>query len=116
MIYLVQEILLIPFSSHVKPNDRKWLIVMWKGQLFHIPCLPQGRTFVPLFFTQLLKPLLSHMQKLGISMLCYIDDCVFIASLLVELRNNVIYALQLFVALGLTFNDHRSVLIPTQKI
>ena len=104
------------FSVHAKPNDRKWLKFMWKGHPFQFTCLPQGLTSAPRIFTKLLKPILSHLRKLGIAILCYIDDCIFIASTVAELCNNVTYALQLFDSLGLTINVQKSVLTPTQEI
>ena len=104
------------FSIYVKPSDRKWLKFMWKDQAFQFTCLPQGLTSAPRIFTKLLKPVLSHLRKLGITMLCYIDDCLFVASSVAELCNNVTYALKLFDTLGLTINVHKSVLTPTQEI
>lgn len=104
------------FSIYVKPNDRKWLKFMWKGSPFQFTCLPQDLTSAPRIFIKLLKPVLSHLRKLGISMLCYIDDCICVASLVAELRNNVTYALQLFDALGLIINILKTVFTPTQEI
>lgn len=89
---------------------------MWKGEPFQFTCLPQGLSSAPRIFTKLLKPVLSHLRKLGIAILCYIDDCIFVASSVAELCTNVTYALQLFDALGLTINVKKSVLTPTQEI
>ena len=104
------------FSVYVKPDDRKWLRFMWKGESFHFTFILQGLTSAPRIFTKLLKPVLSHLWKLGIAILYYIDDCISVASSVAELCNNVTYALQLFDALGLTINVQKPVLTPTQEI
>lgn len=104
------------FSVPVTPLDRKWLRFMWKGQSFQFTCLPQGLTSAPRIFTKLLKPVLSHLRKLGIVVSCYNDDCIFIAPSADELRKNVSYALQLFDSLGITINIRKSVLTPSQEV
>lgn len=62
------------FLVYVKPEDRKWLQFMWKNQVFRFTCLPQGLTLAPRIFTKLMKPALSHLRKLNISVTCYLDD------------------------------------------
>ena len=48
--------------------------------------------------------------------MCYIDDCIFLAESKEELYANVNYAMQLFDSLGLTINLGKSVLTPTHVI
>ena len=75
-----------------------------------------GPSSAPRIFTKLLKPVLSHLRKLGITVSCYLDDCIFLADSAETLRANVTYALRLFDSLGLTVNPNKSVLLPTQEI
>ncbi|KAK3881370.1 hypothetical protein Pcinc_014187 [Petrolisthes cinctipes] len=104
------------YSVHVKPKDRKWLRFSWHNETFQFTCLPQGLSSAPRIFTKLLKPVLSHLRKLGITVCCNIDDCIFIADSDKELIDNVRYAVQLFDLVGLTVNLNKSVLVPTQEI
>lgn len=104
------------FSVRIQPEDRKWLRFMWNNQSFQFTCLPQGLTSAPRIFTKLLKPILSHLRKLGILIVCYIDDCILMASSAQELEDNAMYALQMFDSVGLTVNVKKSVLFPTQEV
>ena len=104
------------FSVFVRPEERKWLRFMWGGKHFQFTCLPQGLTSAPRIFTKLLKPVLSHLRKLGITVSCYLDDCIFLAASVEELQANVSYAITLFDSLGLTVNVDKSVLIPTHEV
>ena len=47
---------------------------------------------------------------------CYLDDCFFIASSVEALRAQVGYALHFIHSLGLTINVRKSVLEPTQRV
>ena len=49
-------------------------------------------------------------------MVCYLDDCLFIASSVEVLRAQMGYALHFFHSLGLTINVRKSVLEPTQRV
>jgi len=73
-------------------------------------------TSAPCIFTKLLKPVLFHLRKLGIIVICYIDNCIFIAASEEELRDNVSSAIQLFDSVGLTINVQKSILEPTQEV
>lgn len=79
-------------------------------------CLPQGLTSAPRIFTKLLKPLFSHFRKLGIMVVSYIDDCIFIAPSAADLESHVKYAMQMFDSVGLIINVKKSVLFPTQEV
>ena len=104
------------FSVFVRPEDRKWLQFMWKNQVFQFTCLPQGLSSAPRIFTKLLKPVFSHLRKLGIAVSCYIDDCIFLTTSEKELLENVRYALRLFDELGLTVSVRKSVQVSTQVV
>ena len=104
------------FSVFVRPEERKWLRFMWKGKHFQFTCLPQGLTSAPRIFTKLLKPVLSHLRKLGMTVSGYLDDCIFLAASEEELVTNVSYAMILFDSLGLTVNVNKSVLVPTHEV
>lgn len=98
------------YSMYVRPEDRKWLQFMWKGRHYRFTCLPQGLSSAPRIFTKLMKPVFSHLRSLGIVVLCYLDDCLFIASSVALLQAQVSYALRFFDSLGLTTNVRQSAL------
>lgn len=104
------------FSVYVRPEDRKWLQFFGENQRFQFTCLPQGLTSAPRTFTKLMKPVLSHLRKLGMIVDCYLDDCLFMAASVEELKSNVRYALHLYDLLGLTINIQKSTLEPTKEI
>ena len=63
-----------------------------------------------------MKPVLTYLRSLGIVVLSYLDDCLFIAPSVESLQTQVGYALHLFDSLGLTVNVRKSGLKPTQKV
>ena len=92
------------YSVAVKPKNRIWLRFMWGNEPFQFTCLPQGLSSAPRTFTKLLKPVLSHFRTVGITVSCYIDDCIFTAASERELRDNLRYAVRFFDSVGLTVN------------
>ena len=104
------------YSVPVCPDDRKFLRFIWQGKHYQFTCLPQGLTSAPRIFTKLLKPVLAHLRTMGITVLCYIDDCIFVADSPSLLRSHIDYAVRLFDELGLTVHPEKSVFTPTRKI
>ena len=102
------------FFVYIQPEDSKWLRFLWRNHHFQFTCPPQGLTSAPRIFTKLLKPLFSHFRKLGIMVLCYIDDCIFIAPSAADLKVHVKYAMEMFDCRSV--NVMKSVLIPTQVV
>lgn len=73
-------------------------------------------TSAPRIFTKMMKPTLSHLRKLGLTVFCYLDYRISIVALSDELRNNVRYAMQFFYSLGRTIYEQKSVLKLTQEV
>ena len=48
--------------------------------------------------------------------MCYIDDCIFIAAFIEELRQHVFYTLHLFDSVGLSVNPQKSFLEPSKEV
>lgn len=97
----------------VKPKDKKF---RWNNQYFQFTCLPQGLSSAPRSFTKLLKPVSSHLQKLGTAVFCYIDDCIFLVTVEKELIDNVRNTSRVFDDLGSTVQVRKFVLVPTQAV
>ena len=104
------------YSVFLQPKDRDWFRFMWYDQHLRFTCLPQGFTAAPRIFTKLLKPVFSHFRSLGIITLCYLDDCIFLASSADALSRDLNYALGFLDALGLTVSVGKSCLVPSQRI
>ena len=104
------------FSVPMGKSLRKYFRFQWNNQLFQFTCLPQGLSPAPRIFTKLLKPALSHLRARGIQVVCYIDDCIFIADNKADLQRGVYYAVELFDSLGLTVHPTKSQLTPVQSI
>ena len=104
------------YSVYVRPQDRDWFRFIWRDQHFRFTCLPQGFTSAPRVFTKLLKPVFSHFRSLGIICLCYLDDCIFLASSADALLQNLEYVIGVLDALGLTISVSKSCLVPSQRI
>ena len=104
------------YSVPVNIDDRRFLRFIWKGDHYQFTCLPQGLTSAPRIFTKLLKPVMAHLRTMGIVILCYIDDCIFVAESPSLLLSHIDYAVRLFDSLGLTIHPEKSVFKPVQQI
>lgn len=104
------------FSVPIALHLRHMFKFLWKGKVYQFTCLPQGFAPAPRIFTKLLKPVLAHLRSRGVQVICYIDDCLFIAQCPTTLRTALNYAMSLFDSLGLTIHPAKSVFQPTQTI
>lgn len=57
------------YSVAVHPSDRKYLQFFWKEELFQFTSLPMGLSSAPRIFTKIMKPMFSHLRKLGHSII-----------------------------------------------
>jgi hypothetical protein len=103
------------YSVPVCDSDRKFLRFNWQGQLYQFTCLAQGLLPAPRIFTKIMKPVFSHLRKLGHTILGYIDDSIIIADSSEECRRAIHDSLQLMDSLGLTVHPDKSVVHPTQE-
>ena len=62
------------FSVNAHPSS-KWLRFIWNGKRYQFTCLASA----PRRFVKLMTPVFSHLRKLGMTVLGYIDDCIFIS-------------------------------------
>ena len=46
-------------------SDRKFLRLVFQGQIYKFNCLPFGLNCAPLIFTKLIKPVVSHLREKG---------------------------------------------------
>ncbi len=78
--------------------------------------LAMGLSPVPRQFTKLMKPVLAHLQKQGVTVSAYLDDLFLSASSLEQCAQDVRTVIDLLRSLGFAVNEAKSVTFPTQRI
>lgn len=101
-------------SVRVCKKDHSGLKFIWKGEIWQFPCLSQGFSSSPRFFTKFLKVPFSHIRALGISTTNYIDDCLLIANSTEKLID-VKYIASTLDQLDFTNNLEKSEFVPVKK-
>ena len=102
------------YSIPIKPQDRRYLQLVWKGQHKQFTCLPQGLGPASRIFTKILKPAFAHLRGRGLDISGYIDDSISVHDDDDEYDSIVSYAAHLFDKLGFTVNLAKSVLPSTR--
>ena len=108
---------IIPYQAiPVHPEHRKYLLLGWEGKYYQFTCLPNGLSSAPRVFTQMLKPVYSHVRSTGHIFKGLVDDSILVAYSLGSCRKNIYDTVNLFTLLGFTIHLVKSVLEPTQTI
>ena len=102
------------FSVKIKKKLRKYFRFKFKGKKYQFRTMAQGLKCAPRVFTKLMKPVIAHFRKLGILVIIYIDDCLFICSSKKLLKKHIAYVMKVLDRLGLTINLGKSILEPEQ--
>lgn len=103
--------LLVPI--HV--NNRKFLRFRFKGKLYQFLCLPFGLCSSPYVFTKITKPIVYLLRSLGMLLVLYLDDFLFIHKSKVVCEENMKKAIQLLEDLGFIINLQKSALNASQS-
>jgi hypothetical protein len=103
-------------SILMEEKIRKFLKFRWQGRLFQYRTCPFGLASAPRMFTKVLKPVCATLRKLGIQMVIYLDDMIFIHNDPVSLTAQTQTAVWLLQRLGFMINWEKSQLRPTQVI
>ena len=74
--FMTVDLKLVYHSVPVRPEHRKWLRFIWDSDHYQFTSLPQGLSSAPRLFTELLKPALTHLRKVGMLVSFYIADCI----------------------------------------
>ena len=88
----------------------------WEGKQYKFQCLPFGLSSAPRVFTKLLKPVVCLLRKIGLRLIIYLDDMLFMHANKEQLEIMAPMIVNLFEALGLMVNKVKSLLTPTQLI
>ena len=104
------------FAIPIHAQHRKFLRFEWEEKLLEFQVCPFGMKSAPRMFTKLLKPVVSHLRKMSIRIVIYLDDLLLLADSrkhCLQQRDTII---KLLIRLGFIINWEKSMLIPTQKI
>ena len=103
-------------SVKISPPHRCYLRFFWKGKKYQYTCMPNGLASAPRVWTKLLKPVFSHLRKIGFANVAYIDDSFLQGDSYHDCSQNIDTTAHLLDSLGLTIHPSKSVLVPTQEI
>lgn len=104
------------YSVPIAPSSRKYLTFAHKGLYYQYTCLPNGLASAPRIFTKITKVLFSHLRKLGINCVSYIDDCLLVAENELACKEAVLITVEASVNAGFTVHPEKSVFLPVTTI
>ena len=97
--------------AYVKKPYQKYFMFQRKGVTYRYVTMPQGYKDLPI-----MAPVLSHLCKLFIDILCYIDDTFLHSCSAYQLQQNLDFTRKFFQQCGLTVNEEKSCLVPSQQM
>ena len=103
-------------SIRIHPAGRKWLRLQWQGVMWQHRCLPFGLSDAPRTFTKILAPVAAFLRPLGIHLVIYLDDWLFIAATAEAATKLVDAAMLLLKHLGFIISEDKSILKPVQSL
>ena len=96
---------------------RKFGAFWWRRQLWMFRSMMFGHTHAPRWWTKVMKPVVTHLRRLGIRCVIYIDDLIcFLGNNLEIARKTTGLIIQALVALGITVNFEKSVTRPVHRL
>lgn len=104
------------YSVSVSQPDRIFLRFTWRDQLYQFCALPMGLASSPQIFTKVCKVVLTHLRKLNVTIVGYIDDLLIISKNQQESEKDIRLVIQVFQYLGFIINENKSVFTGTTKI
>lgn len=102
------------FLVPVHVSHKKFLRFIFDEKLYEFNCLPFGLATAPYVFTKLMKPVMFHLRKNGLTSVVYLDDFLLIGSSYASCSENIRKTEKLLDELGFIINYNKSHLIPKQ--
>ncbi|XP_065185818.1 uncharacterized protein LOC135816551 [Sycon ciliatum] len=103
-------------SVRIHPYSRRWLRFRWREETWQYRCLPFGLSDAPRTFTKILAPVAAFLRSLGILLVVYLDDWLFIAATAEAAKQSVNAAAFLLEHLGFIISRDKSILTPVQSL
>ena len=100
----------------IHPDHQHLLQFIWGQKHFKFQCLPFGLSSAPRVFTKLLKPVVGFLRQIGLRLIVYLDDMLFMYTYKDQLEAMAPMICKIFEALGLMVNTKKSLLNPTQVV
>ena len=104
------------FTVPVLPSFHKFLRFSWRGRIYEYFCMPFGLAPAPRVFTKLLKVVVAFLRKLGIRLVIYLDDLLFMNQSKEGALADFKVAVDLLQSLGFLINWPKSSDEPKQVI
>ena len=104
------------FSVPMSPNSKKCMRFQWKDVLYQFRVMAFGLGPAPRIFTKLLKPVIALLRRLGMRLMIFLDDLIFLNQDPEELLKDLKSVCYLLMSLGFTINWKKTITVPTQRI
>lgn len=104
------------FTVPIHKDFQHYLQFIWEGKVYQYVCLPFGCASAPWLFTKLLKPAVALLRGLGIRVIVYLDDFLFLSQSREELIRHLSIAESLLKSLGFIVNSEESIREPSRCI
>jgi hypothetical protein len=100
----------------IAPQFRRFFTFEVLGQLYQAAALPFGWSLSPLVFTKVMRVPAAHLRSVGVRLLLYLDDWLFLAATRSDALATRALVDHLFRILGLRRNPEKGVWDPTQRL
>jgi len=100
------------FTVAVHETQHKFLRFSWRGRIYQYCCMAFGLAPAPRIFTKLMKVVVAFLRKLGIRLVIYLDDLLFMNSTKKGVLADLKVAVDLIESLGFLINWEKSDVIP----
>ena len=100
----------------VRIDHRRFLKVLWAGQLYQFVGMPNGLACAPRIFTKLLTPVFASLREEGVECFPYIDNSLVLADSQEECQRRLVSLGLKLDSLGFVIHKDKSVLTPQQEL
>jgi len=104
------------FTVPVFEDHQRFLRFRWRGSSYQFVCLPFGLSSAPRTFTKIMKPVMTVLRSLGIRVVIYLDDLLFLNESEQGVSRDLDIAIELLERLGFIINWPKSHTTPCQVI
>ena len=104
------------FHITIHKSHRKYLRLLFNNIVYQFAALPFGLSTAPRTFTKCMAPVAAYLRLQGIQVYPYIDDWLIVSKSKHQALQDTQYVLHTLQALGLTINQEKSKLSPSQFV